>query len=224
MTAPAIPAHANLREVGRYPTRDGFTIASGRLYRGAELCALDSDITRHLVDVLGIERVIDLRMDDEVEVGGPASLPGSCNRHHLPLFTAMQPRWGKPTDRTPATTARRYYDMVLEGRGAIGSILELLAEPPPKPTLIHCVAGRDRTGMVVACILDVLNVPDDIIAADYALSAIMDDAEGRNADPGNILGLLELIRADYGSTREMLLDSGVQPDTLADLRAAFLAM
>ena len=209
-----LPERANLREVGGFRTRTGARVAEGRLYRGAELCARDPAVVRHLVDELGIARVIDLRMEVEVAEGPCAALPRACERVHLPLFTVVRPHWPEPLERTPASTSRRYYEMLLEGRPALARIVGLLADSPPRPTLIDCVAGRDRTGIVVACVLDLLDVPGDVIAADYALSAVMDDAEGRKADPENILRLLELVRAEHGSTREMLLDSGVPGDVL----------
>jgi hypothetical protein len=218
-----IPSGANLRDIGGYRTRGGATIASGRVYRGAELCALDPGISTHLVEVLGIERIIDLRMDGEVGDGDTSRLPPRCERVHLPLFSEVPSHWAEPSDRTPVSTARRYFEMAQVGRETLGRIVEMLAELPPRPTLIHCVAGRDRTGIVVASLLDVLDVPEEVIAADYALSGVMDDAEGRNADPANIVRLLELIRAEYGSTREMLLDTGASEDSLDGLGAALLA-
>src|SRR5215218_1614417 len=142
-----VPSSANLRDIGGYRTRGGATIASGRLYRGAELCALDPAISAHLVEVLGIERVIDLRMDGEVGDGDTSPLPPHCERVHLPLFTTVPPHWADPVERTPESTARRYFEMAQVGRATLGRIMTMLAELPPRPTLIHCVAGRDRTGI-----------------------------------------------------------------------------
>ena len=218
-----LPARANLRDAGGRRTRRGATLARGLLYRGAEQCACDAAVHARLVETLGIRRVIDLRMDSEIrEAGAPPGNPG-CERVHLPLFRAVLPTWGNPLERTPPATARRYYEMLLEGRRTLARIVGMLAEPQPKATLIHCVAGRDRTGIVVACLLDLLDVPETAIAEDYALSAVMDDAEGRNADPANILGLFDLVRAEHGSTREMLLEAGLPPASLDDLQRAFVA-
>src|SRR5215216_4040676 len=88
-----VPGCANLREIGGYPTRSGATLACGRLFRGAELCAIDSAIATYLVEIVGIRRVIDLRMEGEVHDGDITLLPAACERIHLPLFTTVLPHW-----------------------------------------------------------------------------------------------------------------------------------
>jgi len=216
-----VPGRANLRDVGGLPTRDGASVVRGVLFRGAELCTVDPALAAHLVESVGIRRVVDLRMEDEARCGN-TTLPGACERLHLPLFAVVPTHWANPIDRTPPSTARRYFEMAQIGRETLRQVVELLAEVPAQPTLIHCVAGRDRTGIVIACVLDLLGVPDDVIVRDYALSGVMDDAEGRSADPDNIRLLLDLIRAEHGSVREMLLDAGATESTLDRLRAALL--
>jgi protein-tyrosine phosphatase len=113
--------------------------------------------------------------------------------------------------------------MTQAGMQTIARVVELLGDVRSRPTLIHCVAGRDRTGIVVACVLDLLDVPDDTIAADYALSSVVDDAEGRKALPDNILLLLDLIRERFGSVREMVLSAGASAAGIDRLRAALVA-
>ena len=216
-----VPSHANLRDVGGLPTRDGGSVARGRLFRGADLCTVDPTIAAHLVEGVGIRRVVDLRMEAEAACGN-TTLPGACERVHLPLFAAVLPHWSTTLDRTPPSTAQRYLEMTREGLPTLRRVVELLADSPSLPTLIHCVAGRDRTGIVIATVLDLLGVADEVIASDYALSAVRDDAEGRKAHPENILLLLELLRAEHGSVREMLLDSGLSPASVDRLRAALL--
>jgi protein-tyrosine phosphatase len=216
-----LPERANLRDLGGYPTRHGTTLARGLLFRGGELCTVDPALAAHLAEEVGIRRVVDLRMEDEARCGN-TTLPGACERLHLPLFVDVPAHWANPIDRTPPSTARRYFEMAQVGRETLRQVVELLAEEPAQPTLIHCVAGRDRTGIVIATVLDLLDVPDDVIARDYALSGVMDDAEGRTAHPDNILLLLDLIRAEHGSVREMLLDAGATENTLDRLRAALV--
>ena len=81
-------------------------LASGRLFRGAQLCSVDSAIAARLVEAVGIRRVIDLRMEEVVREGAH-TLPAACEWIHLPLFTTVPPHWVHLTDRTPSSTGRR---------------------------------------------------------------------------------------------------------------------
>jgi hypothetical protein len=66
---------------------------------------------------------------------------------------------------------RRYYEVILSGSGpAIGAAMRALAQPGALPGLVHCAVGKDRTGVICALILSLCGVPDDAIAADYAVS------------------------------------------------------
>jgi protein-tyrosine phosphatase len=217
-----LPERCNFRDIGGLATRDGRTIAQGRLFRSADFSGVPAAVLCAAADGVGIRRVIDLRTDDEVEARGVVPVPDTCERHHLPFFSVIRPHWSNPRDRTPPSIARMYREMLADGFDPLVRIMTLVAADPPLPTLLHCVAGRDRTGIVVACLLDVLGVPDETIAQDYALSAVMDDSVGRHASPANILGLLELVRTDYGSTRALLREAGAGESVMAGLEAAFL--
>ena len=212
----------NLRDLGGYTTRRGEVLAPGRLFRGAEP-PVAPDSTAGLVRAMSLRRVVDLRMEEEVEHAGTPAFPGGCEWIRLPLFYRAQLHWPHPMDRTPPATAERYFEMVEAGMHTIARVVELLGDVRSMPTLIHCVAGRDRTGIVVACVLDLVDVPDDTIAADYALSSVVDDAEGRKAHPDNILLLLDLIRGRFGSVREMVLSAGASAAGIGRLRAALIA-
>ncbi|MQA90250.1 MAG: hypothetical protein GEU90_08445 [Gemmatimonas sp.] len=125
--------------------------------------------------------------------------------------------------RTFAALHRRSLPGHARGRSAgATSNPPLMGRSDQQPTMIHCMAGRDRTGVVVACVLDLLGVPDDAIAGDYSLSSVMDDDEGRNANPENLRWCLRLIRQKYGSTGEMVRRMGAAENTLSTLSEALL--
>jgi protein-tyrosine phosphatase len=212
-----LPGCRNLRDVGGYSTSRGTEVAWGRLFRGAQL-PQESELTDHLDAKIGIRRIIDLRTVEEIREHGAIWSGRGGDRLHLPLFTEIPQHWHLPVERTPAATAGRYFEMVQQGRSTMKRVVELLSSSPSVATLIHCVAGRDRTGIVIGSILDLLEVPDETIAEDYALSSVMDDAEGRHADPGNILLLLERIRREYGSVEDMLLGEGLAEGAVDRLR------
>jgi len=211
----------NLRDLGGIPTRAGATMAAGRLFRGAEP-PVEAGLAARLITATGVRRVLDLRMEQEVEQSGPPLLPSVCEWVRLPLVETLEPHWPNPIDRTPPSTAQRYFEMLQAGREAMARIVDVLGDANTKPTLIHCVAGRDRTGIVIACLLDLLDVPDEVIGADYAISSEVDDEEGRNARPDNILLLLQLIRARFGSVREMLFASPAGKRSIERLEIALV--
>jgi protein-tyrosine phosphatase len=217
-----VPGCMNLRDLGGCTTRGGAVLATGRLFRGAEPPA-GPEAAASLVRAVGLRRVIDLRMDDEVEHAGAPVFPEACEWIRLPLFDMVPPHWPHPIDRTPPSTSERYFEMAQAGMPTLVRVVELLGDVDSKPTLIHCAAGRDRTGIVIACLLDLVDVPDAAIAADYALSSVMDDAEGRKAHPDNVLLLLQRIRERYGSIREMLRSAGASVASIGRLHGALVA-
>jgi protein-tyrosine phosphatase len=210
-----LPGCSNLRELGGYRTRRGSAVKWRRLYRGGELSRLSPEAASYLVHDLGIRRVVDLRTVAEIR-DAVCPLAEPCRSVSVPLLASLLSHWVDPSDQGPEATASRYLEMVEQGLPAIGHILELLGTPPWRPTLLHCAAGRDRTGIVVALILDLLEVPQDVIAADYALSdGVIDD--GARAYAETIPHLLNQLRERHSSSRELLLRSGVAPGCIERL-------
>ena len=185
------------------------------------MSGLVGDAAAHVVRVTGVRRVIDLRTADEIDSWPASELPAPCARIHAALFDTIQDHWVHPMDRGPAATAERYVEMLEAGSATIVRVLEMLGEAPSGPTVIHCAAGRDRTGIVIACVLDLLGVPDDTIAQDYALTDVVLDDEG-GALPETMHRMLELVRTRYGSMRAFLVDGRCAEGTIDRLGTALL--
>jgi protein tyrosine/serine phosphatase len=178
----------NARDVGGLPTADGGAVRAGVLIRSASLGHLTEADVRHLVGDLGVRRVVDLRTDIEVDRDGPGALHSQPDVviHHLSLYpdatddrTELPPSPGAEarnpalpwqgerfaTGHSPVVAAYLRY---LEQRpDSIVAALRAIAEPDGA-TVVHCAAGKDRTGVVVALALTVAGVPREVIAADYA--------------------------------------------------------
>jgi protein tyrosine/serine phosphatase len=175
----------NARDVGGLPTAGGGTIRSGVLLRSASLGHLTDDDVSHLVGDRGVRRVVDLRTDIEVDREGPGPMDAQPDVviHHLSLYPDTADRVDRPAGpRAPDPLlpwqGQRFasshgpvvaaYLRYLEQRpDSIVAALRAIAEPAGA-TLVHCAAGKDRTGMVVALALTVAGVPRELIAADYA--------------------------------------------------------
>jgi protein-tyrosine phosphatase len=227
-----LPGLFNLRDLGGYPTHAG-TVPWRMLFRSDSLHRLDAAGIACL-DSLEVRTVIDLRTHVEAEIA-PSPLDQLTARvSHISVL-------GGDLQALPLELDAIYRHVVDQGGSAIADAIRLLCAEQAFPALVHCSAGKDRTGIVIAMVLAVLGVPDDIIGADYALSAsYLDDQQtpaiGQlRADTGLgeqltsqlmaspprlILNVLARARASHGSVDGYLLAHGLGPADLAALRAA----
>jgi protein tyrosine/serine phosphatase len=157
----------NLRDVGGLSTGDGRIVRHGRLLRGATPYFLTEQDARELVEQLGVGTRIDLRGPDEVADGTSAHL-AAIERHvaHVPL--AAGGAWTE--DLLVPDLADRvsgHYLRYLEhSPDAFVQIADIVSAANA-PVLVHCAAGKDRTGAVIALILSAVGVLDSEIVADY---------------------------------------------------------
>ena len=160
----------NVRDLGGLRAADGREVRRGRVYRADGVNRLDGP-DLEAARALGLRTVIDLRTLGEVERRGrfPVEhLPVAW--HHLPMIQGMWSEQDLVATEGPVAFLRdRYLEMLIEGGTAIVRALELVAEEPP--ALFHCAAGKDRTGVLAAILLGLLEVPAEDIAHDYHLSA-----------------------------------------------------
>jgi protein tyrosine/serine phosphatase len=128
---------------------------------------------RRLVDELGVRVVVDLRTSSEVELEGPGPLVGRVEIRHRSLWPEKGERTdvvisGDVEEEDPAVT---WYLRYLQDRpdSIVGALTDVAHGPGP--VIVHCAAGKDRTGVVVALALEAVGVPRDAVVADYMLTA-----------------------------------------------------
>ncbi len=183
---------ANLRDVGGIPTVDGQTITPGRLLRSDNLQSLtEADVERLLE--LGLTDVIDLRSNFEVASEGPGPLTNrpEVTIHHHSLFREEMPGQGEPKpDVRPEVMPEEALPWVdleptVQVENRVASIyLSYLADRPDSivaslreiaaaegAALVHCAAGKDRTGTVVALALLLAGADPGAVVQDYAASS-----------------------------------------------------
>jgi protein tyrosine/serine phosphatase len=173
----------NVRDLGGLPTEDGRRIAEAQLLRADNLQELSPSDVAKLVRDIGVTTVVDLRSSNELESEGPAPLdavPGVRHAHHPVL-----PELGSNTDvisealltmanddksRYPDDPVCGHYLGYLEDRpDQIVAALRSIAYSEGA-ALVHCAAGKDRTGVVVALALTVAGVRPEDVVDDYAAS------------------------------------------------------
>ncbi|MDT0203640.1 tyrosine-protein phosphatase [Nocardioides sp. AE5] len=172
---------ANMRDLGGLPTTDGSVIRHGRLVRSDNLQDLTPEAVEHLVTDLRLSDVVDLRSSHEVDAEGPGPLRSEPRvaHHHLSL---LRERPGADAGADALLTRRgqekfdenhwtSHYLGYLRARPeSVVGALRVLARADGA-TIVHCAAGKDRTGTVVGLALSVAGVAPADIVADYAASA-----------------------------------------------------
>lgn len=156
----------NLRDLGGLPTQSGLTTQAGRLLRSEFPHTLSEAGLRALLD-LGIGAVVDLRTESERERRPSPLVDAGVNTLHAPIFTDDE---DYPDH---LSTAGEVYCWWLHERSAgIARAMNAIAGAPSAPILVHCHAGKDRTGVIVGLVLRLAGVSIDAIADDYAISGI----------------------------------------------------
>jgi protein-tyrosine phosphatase len=182
----------NVRDLGGLPTTDGRAVRPHRLIRSDSLQSLTASDVRYLVDELDVRAVADLRTGVEVDLEGPGPMTRepSVAIRHFSLF----PEAGENTDaiatdddgpvvlpwqnrgRTESADERRrgaagiYLSYLDDRADSILAALRLIGHTDGA-TVVHCAAGKDRTGVVVALALAEVGVEPAAIVDDYAQSA-----------------------------------------------------
>ena len=219
----------NARDLGGLPAATTLT-RPGRVFRAPRLDGLDEQGWAELVDA-GVRTIVDLRNPHEIE---PLPLPADVTRLHRPVEvwedSEFMARWGEVLD------SPEYYRANLDAwPELIVAAVRAVANAPEGAVVIHCSAGRDRTGLVTALLLSLAGVPQETIVEDYtlAVAAMNDyalaghgDETGRSDDElaarlTEVTGHLRAFLSDLDAAG-YLTEHGLSADELARVRARLL--
>jgi protein tyrosine/serine phosphatase len=247
----ALEGAANVRDVGGLPTRDGRATRSGVLLRADNLQTLLPHDVELLVEGLGLRTVIDLRTAGEVRSEGPGPLVAAGLRHvHLSLVPELGRATDVDVDRLLPPSGRRdraaawaggpvkvYLGYLADSPDAAVAAVRTVADPNSGTSVVHCAAGKDRTGVVIGLILDAVGVTREAVVADYAASAevveaviarlrssptyaedLRDTSPARHTPhPETMADLLAELDAGWGGAAGWLTAHGLTPEELAGL-------
>lgn len=237
-----IPGVYNLRDTGGYAAAEG-TTRWRRLFRSDGLHRLGDGAHEQLTR-LGVVHVLDLRSSGE-RTASPSRLGGlGVVVHHVPVFESAEPT----ALATSATGLASVYDRVVDGHGAqlVDAIRVIASAAEDEAVLVHCTAGKDRTGIVVGFTLAAVGVASDVVATDYALTAknlagewadeMLDSVQRRGhtltegivelvtASPAPVMAaLLARVTLEYGSIAQYLHVHGLTEDELGLLKRNLVA-
>jgi protein tyrosine/serine phosphatase len=228
----------NARDLGGLPTVDGGQTQWGSVIRSDILSRLTETGRQALLDY-GVRTVIDLRSPQQV-AEEPSAFPSATPAVNEPVYLNLPLEEYYPHVSAlihQAQTRAEVYCITLDHYPAnVARVLRAIAQAAPGGVVIHCHAGKDRTGVIVALLLDLAGVPADQIAADYAESqarlwplweqSIAKVGGVENADfwlkptatAEMMHTLLAYLRERYGDAVGYLRQAGLREDELTHLR------
>lgn len=226
----------NFREVAGYRLSGGGRIKGGMLYRSGALELVSTQESERLLQELRVATVLDLRHPDECEGLDPHALAGRVVRMSLfpekesvrGLIGGLNGLYG--TGASP----ERYLHYLKVAGPALARSFALLAEEKTYPLLVHCVAGKDRTGILIALLMDLLGASEADIAHEYGMSNAATDRliaylrgtghriagtdeelRKRLATPQDVMGRFVVqLREKHGGAQGYLERQGVNVDNL----------
>ena len=228
----------NFRDLGGYPTTDGRTVKWRLLFRSDSLSSLTEADVLTITGSLGMQSVVDLRSSGGTNDGRGLLASSGIGYHQFPF---LERRGFLPPTSGEEVEARltEMYQWVLFNAGTlIAQAFATLAQPVNQPALFHCSAGKDRTGVLSATILDVLGVGREDIVADFLkTNEVIDDVlarlhqmpgfehstrEGIMAPRVAIEKYLDATQSEFGGSEAYLLHHGVQQSTIDNFRDSLL--
>jgi protein-tyrosine phosphatase len=223
----------NVRDLGGLTCGDT-TIRPGRLVRSSIIGGL-SAAGREAVRAHGVRTVIDLRTDDEV-AETPSPYRDGFGYRRVPFTVGRTMGLHRAAaEGTMSDQLRR----LASADGGLAGVVRALAESEPG-VVIHCMAGHDRTGIVIAIVLAAIGVADDEIVADYVASDSeleSDYAQFKRSHPDQIADVdagierrawtmeqvLTTLRLSFGGAAAYLGSAGVRADQIEAIRAKLTA-
>jgi protein-tyrosine phosphatase len=238
----------NFRDLGGYPGTDGAATRWGTLFRSDTLHELTpGDVA--LLGAMGLATIVDLRTSRELEQTGRGLLgPEPIAFRHLSVIGDAAGEGGGEGGEAVAApavddVAERYLWYLDVGGPALAEALTILGDPASYPLVFHCAAGKDRTGVLAALVLELCGVLPEVIVADYLITAErMELILGRyRSDPkfqalvagvppgrfrveaATMERFLEELRTRFGGAEAWAKASGVSQASIDGLRSVLLA-
>jgi protein-tyrosine phosphatase len=195
----------NFRDLGGAATSDGHVVRRGVIFRSGELSHLTAADFKTL-DALHVGYIFDLRTDGERATAptvwsgvGPEIIPVSVGFDaKADPSAAMSPFMAKGATPDNAMAAMRAITakLAIDGAPAIAQVL-LAIGVGHEPAIIHCTAGKDRTGIVSAFLLTLLGVPKEAVYENYLRSndAVPAEMAKLKASAGSASGVSSAVSA-----------------------------
>lgn len=231
----------NFRELSGYALRGGGVIRGSMVYRSGALELMTEADRAWLEREVRLRKILDLRHPDELAGGrGPHALADRVVA--LSVFSETQTQESLIAELNGlygnGPSPRRYLHYLDIGGDRLTQGFAMFAEEENYPILVHCTAGKDRTGVLLGMLMDVLGASDEDIASEYGLSDASIDRliaylrnsgralEGTDDEirarlatpPDRMAGFIDLMRAKHGSAEAFFARHGVTEQQFTKVR------
>jgi protein-tyrosine phosphatase len=158
----------NFRDLGGHPTQERKRVRSNLIFRSAHLAEVPEESP---IRSAGLRTVVTLQSRKEISVLGPphADVLREVRWEHIPIGD----RWFRERDPVSLIAGREHHSILDDFREDWRTFFNVLAERDVYPLLFHCSAGRDRTGVGAAMLLELLGVSRERIVADFLESNVV---------------------------------------------------
>lgn len=229
----------NTRDLGGLPASGGRVTQTGKVFRSDGPAGL-TDADLDLLERLALTTVIDLRNQAECEREPSRFLTRPrYSVHHIEVWPQIYASGHEIADRYDITA---FYFAALDYAGAAFADATRLVTHAPGAALFHCSAGKDRTGLLAALLLEAVGVDRDVVLEDFALTddrieplrqRLLSYAEQEGlprsefqrllgAKPELMAPALAHLDSRYGGAVAYLAKAGVDDDTFAALEHKLL--
>ena len=212
---------SNIRDLGGYETNTGSCTKPKRFLRSAVMSTISDEDLAAIYDY-GVRVVVDLRSDKEVETE-PNRMRDykDVKYHQVNLLNAGSVN---VAPKHYSDMGDMYVNVIEDNKAQFKELFELFDQYDEECIVFHCSAGKDRTGMTAAMLLDLAGVADADIVQDYsetfennkAINAMLLElvsSERRHfllSEPEYMERFLKFVKDNYGSVREYLLSIGIE--------------
>ncbi len=232
----ALEGSYNIRDIGGYATLDGHSIRWRTLLRADSPNNL-SLVNQRILLNYPIHTVIDLRRSSELQESPSIFAQSSLIKYANISLLEDEYKIAQ------VQSLEALYRLMLETyQQQIKLVIEIMAQEDTFPCLLHCTIGKDRTGLIVALLLSISNVPTTTIADDYALSEqyldplfklLRPKAERRGANMQRLawviqarretmLATLAYLEEQYGGVRNYLTSLGITDQQISAIRSQLI--
>ncbi|MEE3468431.1 MAG: tyrosine-protein phosphatase [Eubacterium sp.] len=240
----------NARDLGGYKTKDGRKVKKKRILRSGELAYMTDADVKLLTGTYGLKQVVDLRYPGDVVNCPDRVMDGVTNVNlqmreekstvatnaikRLELMTQTLTQGSRKFKRAMAdrsTYQKRSYTVLIAlgdmARKAIGECIRtLIRAPEGASTLLHCVYGKDRCGMMSAMMLLALGVEEQAVIDDYAFSNVvakMTGSENKMVNEKDLAYVIKMLKEVFGSIDKFFTEGvGISKDELTAFRNMYL--